>query len=60
MCFCCGAAVCFCYLFVCLFSAWAAVCQVVKGATAQAMMNRAAALVKWEGIMTDKTRTEVG
>eukprot|EP00903_Cladosiphon_okamuranus_P011708 g11011.t1 len=32
--------------------------EVVKGATAQAMMNRAAALVKWEGIMTDKTRRE--
>lgn len=64
---------CFCYCFfrgVCaivLFSAppaplpWSAAmcCQVVKGATAQAMMNRAAALVKWEGIMSDKTRRQV-
>lgn len=33
--------------------------QVVKGATAQAMMNRAAALVKWEGIMPEKTRIQV-
>ncbi|CAM9702258.1 unnamed protein product [Ascophyllum nodosum] len=29
---------------------------VVNGATAQAMMNRAAALVKWEGIMSDRER----
>lgn len=33
--------------------------QVVNGATAQAMMNRSAALVKWEGIMSAKTRKKV-
>lgn len=37
----------------------AGIWQVVKGATAQAMMNRAAALVKWEGIMDEKTRVKV-
>lgn len=40
-------------------SAAAAFVQVVSGANAQAMMNRAAALVKWEGIMSEKTRIKV-
>ncbi|CBJ28918.1 Ankyrin Repeat Transient Receptor Potential Channel [Ectocarpus siliculosus] len=33
--------------------------EMEKGATAQATMDRAAALVKWEGIMSDKTRRQV-
>ncbi|CAM9538385.1 unnamed protein product [Ectocarpus sp. 4 AP-2014] len=32
--------------------------EMEKGATAQATMDRAAALVKWEGIMGDKTRRQ--
>ncbi|CAM9904583.1 unnamed protein product, partial [Laminaria digitata] len=32
--------------------------EVVSGANAQAMMNRAAALVKWEGIMSERTRVK--